>query len=52
MIAAQCKKAILAPFVFEGTTDARLFNSWLEKCLLPVLKEGQVVVMDNGLATV
>lgn len=47
MIAAQCKKAILAPFVFEGTTDAKLFNHWLEKCLVPVLKSGQVVVMDN-----
>lgn len=47
MIAAQCKKTILAPFVFEGTTDSKLFNHWLKKCLIPVLKPGQVVVMDN-----
>jgi transposase len=47
MIAAQCKKMILAPLVFEGTTDSKLFNHWLENCLLPELKPGQVVVMDN-----
>lgn len=47
MIAAQCKKAILAPMVFKGTCDAKLFNGWLETQLLPTLKAGQVVVMDN-----
>ncbi len=47
MIAAQCKKAVLAPMVFEGTTDSKLFNHWLEKCLVPELKPGQVIVMDN-----
>ena len=47
MIAAQVEKAILAPFVFEGTTDSKLFNHWLRTCLVPELKPGQVVVMDN-----
>jgi transposase len=47
MIEAQCKKAILAPFIFEGTTDSKLFNHWLEKCLAPLLKPGKVIVMDN-----
>ena len=47
MIAAQVEKAILAPFVFEGTADSKLFNHWLKTCLLPELKPGQVVVMDN-----
>lgn len=47
MIAAQCKKSVLAPFVFEGTTDSKLFNHWLENCLVPELQPGQVVVMDN-----
>lgn len=41
-------KSMLAPFVFEGYTDAKLFNGWLEKCLLPELRAGQVVVMDNA----
>ena len=47
MIAAQCGKDILAPLVFKGTTDAKLFNHWLETCLVPELRPGQVVVMDN-----
>ena len=41
-------KKMLAPYVFEGYTDAKLFNGWLEKCLLPELKKGQVVIMDNA----
>ncbi len=47
MIAAQCKKTILSPFVFQGTADTKLFNGWVEKCLLPELKSGQVIIMDN-----
>lgn len=47
MIAAQCKKVILAPLVFEGTANSELFNHWLENCLVPELRPGQVVVMDN-----
>ena len=47
MIAALCNKRIIAPFIHEVTTDATLFNEWLEVCLLPELVPGQVVVMDN-----
>jgi transposase len=41
-------KKLIAPYAFEGTTDAMRFNGWLEKCLLPALRKGQVVVMDNA----
>lgn len=41
-------KEIIAPFVFEGYTDSKRFNGWLQKCLLPVLHKGQTVVMDNA----
>ena len=47
MISALCMKRIIAPFVFEGTTDRTLFTQWLEECLAPQLEPGQVVVMDN-----
>ena len=47
MIAALCDNKIIAPFTHEITTDAKLFNGWLEQCLLPELRPGQVVVMDN-----
>lgn len=41
-------KKLIAPYVFEGHTDAKRFNGWLQKCLLPELKKGQVIVMDNA----
>lgn len=39
---------MLAPYAFEGSTDAKRFNGWIEQCLLPVLRKGQVVIMDNA----
>lgn len=47
MIAGLCNNKIIAPFTHEITTDAELFNGWLEKCLIPELRPGQVIVMDN-----
>lgn len=50
IIAAWLPKAkeMIAPYVFDGYTDGKRFNGWLEKCLLPELKKGQIVVMDNA----
>ncbi len=31
----------------EGATTARVFESYVEKVLVPSLQEGQIVVMDN-----
>ena len=31
----------------EGSTTARVFETYVEKVLLPSLEEGQIVVMDN-----
>jgi transposase len=31
----------------EGATTARVFETYVEKMLVPSLEEGQVVVMDN-----
>jgi transposase len=38
---------IKAPIRYSVTANADLFLYWLEKFLLPALKKGQVVVMDN-----
>ena len=48
IVAAQCGEKILAPFGYHGTCDAKLFNFWLEKFLVPLLKPGQIVIMDNA----
>ena len=31
----------------EGTTTARVFETYVEKVLVPSLRAGQIVVMDN-----
>jgi transposase len=36
-----------ASLVVEGSTNGTVFESYLEEVLLPTLKRGQVVVMDN-----
>jgi len=48
IIAAQCGKNILAPMTFKGTCDTELFVAWIEKMLVPELRAGQAVVMDNA----
>lgn len=48
MIAALCNQQLLAPFTVEGACNRMVFETWLLTCLLPVLKPGQVVVMDNA----
>lgn len=47
-IAAQKEEQILAPFCYRGTCDSTLFNIWVKDFLLPELKPGQVVIMDNA----
>lgn len=48
MIAAYCHKRLFAPFTVEGSCNRNVFETWLEKCLIPALKPGQVVIMDNA----
>ena len=48
LIAGLYKNKFIAPFRFEGYTNAENFNLWVEKILLPELKPNQVVVMDNA----
>jgi hypothetical protein len=41
-------KQLMAPYAFEGSTDTRRFNGWIETCLIPCLRKGQVIIMDNA----
>ncbi len=41
-------RRIVAPFEYDGYTDSHLFNEWFEKQLLPALRPGQVVILDNA----
>lgn len=41
-------KKILAPVLFEGSTDSKWFNDWLENHLLPEIPENSIIIMDNA----
>jgi len=46
-IAAMTVKGIEASASFDGATDTELFVTFVREALVPMLRPGQVVVMDN-----
>lgn len=48
MIAAWCNHQLFAPFTIEGSCNRTVFEIWLETCLIPTLKVGQKLVIDNA----
>lgn len=38
---------IVAPWVIDGPINSEAFNTWILECLVPVLKHGDIVVLDN-----
>ena len=48
ILAALNQKSIIAPFVFEGYCNSKLFETYIEKVLVPELTPGQTVIMDNA----
>lgn len=47
-IAGKSGKQIIAPMCFKGTCNTELFNAWVEQSLIPELRAGQVVILDNA----
>lgn len=48
MIAAYCNSQLMAPFTIEGPCNRNVFETWIETCLIPCLKPGQWLVIDNA----
>lgn len=48
MIAAYRNGQLIAPFMVEGVCNRRVFEIWLETCLIPVLQPGECVILDNA----
>lgn len=48
MIAAWCQGKVLAPMTFTGYCDGTVVETWFELVLIPTLKAGQVVILDNA----
>ena len=40
-------RGMTAPFVLEGAMNGPLFLAYVKQCLVPTLKRGDIVVMDN-----
>jgi transposase len=36
-----------APMVLDGPMNGQTFRAWVEQCLVPTLRPGDIVVMDN-----
>ncbi len=48
MAAAWCQGQVLAPLTFEGYCDSELIEAWFVQELCPLLRPGQVVILDNA----
>jgi transposase len=46
-LGAMRAEGFIAPLTIEGTVNGPLFRAWVEQHLAPVLKPGDIVVMDN-----
>jgi len=48
MIAGYRDGQLIAPFTVEGACNRSVFETWLETCLIPLLKPGEWVIVDNA----
>ena len=48
IVGALCDGKFLAPMVYQGYCTAKVIETWLEKSLLPRVKVGPVIIMDNA----
>lgn len=46
-LGAMRSTGFVAPLCVEGAINGALFQAWIEQLLVPVLRPGDVVVMDN-----
>ena len=46
-VAGLRRDAIVAPFVIDKPVNSAIFKAYLEQCLVPTLRPGDIVVMDN-----
>lgn len=48
LIAGKRGKKLLAPVLFQGSTNTLWFNQWLKEHLLPELNANSTVILDNA----
>ena len=48
IVAAKCGDKIVAPMIYDGTTDSVLFECWFEKMLLKSIPRHSIIILDNA----
>src|SRR5260370_4561474 len=46
-VAALRHNKMAAPMVIDGAMNAQMFLAYVEQCLVPTLRRGDIVIMDN-----
>ena len=46
-VAGLTVRGMIAPFVLDGPINRRVFDTYVEKVLVPELRSGDIVIMDN-----
>lgn len=46
-LAGLTAEGLIAPFVLDGPINAECFLAYVEQVLIPVLREGDIVILDN-----
>jgi transposase len=48
IIAGLNSNRLIAPFLFEGHSNTAIYETYLERVLIPALKPGMVLIIDNA----
>ena len=46
-VGALTVRGFIAPYVTDGAMNGTIFRAWVEQMLAPVLRPGDIVIMDN-----
>ncbi len=46
-VGALRERELVAPLVADGPMDGELFRAYVDQCLAPVLRSGDIVILDN-----
>ena len=46
-VAGLRQRGMVAPFVLEGAIDGPMFLAYVKQCVVPILKRGDIVIIDN-----
>lgn len=46
-VGALTDQGFIAPYVLDGAMDGDVFKAWVEQMLVPLLRPGDIVILDN-----